>query len=73
MYNAHWIHSLPYSKFIELTLKVLEYRGLSQKFSTFVIGLRQLFPRHIENKRRYVFFLYVRSLRTFKQWKQEMI
>lgn len=20
MYNAHWIHSLPYSKFIELTL-----------------------------------------------------
>ena len=29
--------------------------------------------RHIENKRRYVFFLYVRSLRTFKQWKQEMI
>ena len=21
MYNAHWIHSLPYSKFIELTLK----------------------------------------------------
>ena len=21
MYNAHWIHSLPYSKFIELTLR----------------------------------------------------
>lgn len=49
-----------------------EDRGLSQKSSTFVIGLRQLFPRHIVNKRRYV-FLHVRSLRTFKQWKQEMI
>ena len=23
MYNAHWIHSLPYSKFIELTLPLL--------------------------------------------------
>lgn len=23
MYNAHWIHSLPYSKFIELTLKII--------------------------------------------------
>ena len=22
MYNAHWIHSLPYSKFIELTLLI---------------------------------------------------
>lgn len=22
MYNAHWIHSLPYSKFIELTLNI---------------------------------------------------
>ena len=22
MYNAHWIHSLPYSKFIELTLMI---------------------------------------------------
>lgn len=22
MYNAHWIHSLPYSKFIELTLNL---------------------------------------------------
>ena len=25
MYNAHWIHSLPYSKFIELTLFILPY------------------------------------------------
>ena len=23
MYNAHWIHSLPYSKFLELTLIIL--------------------------------------------------
>ena len=24
MYNAHWIHSLPYSKFIELTLNTMK-------------------------------------------------
>ena len=31
MYNAHWIHSLPYSKFIELTLnmKVSFYASLT--------------------------------------------
>lgn len=25
MYNAHWIHSLPYSKFIELTLFKIQH------------------------------------------------
>ena len=27
MYNAHWIHSLPYSKFIELTLTLDDVIG----------------------------------------------
>lgn len=31
MYNAHWIHSLPYSKFIELTLKY--------QYAPFVTGM----------------------------------
>ena len=28
MYNAHWIHSLPYSKFIELTLIYVVSRNM---------------------------------------------
>ena len=32
MYNAHWIHSLPYSKFIELTLfKLTDYKEAYEK------------------------------------------
>lgn len=33
MYNAHWIHSLPYSKFIELTLIsifAIKYRKMEE-------------------------------------------
>ena len=46
---------------------------LTGLFHTFAGG-RSVFVRDIlKIKRRYVFFLCVRSLRTFKQWKQEVM
>ena len=31
MYNAHWIHSLPYSKFIELTLNTFQRQSVKEQ------------------------------------------
>ncbi len=31
MYNAHWIHSLPYSKFIELTLNRFHRQSVKEQ------------------------------------------
>lgn len=42
MYNAHWIHSLPYSKFIELTLFINNYRK-TVRDQTFVDQTDNLF------------------------------
>lgn len=42
MYNAHWIHSLPYSKFIELTLK----NGRFEKHFLPYLNKKRCFTNH---------------------------
>lgn len=39
MYNAHWIHSLPYSKFIELTLFNIRILGRNNNFLFFIYNI----------------------------------
>ena len=47
MYNAHWIHSLPYSKFIELTLiyhkKAKKSKTTTLPYLRFFLVLRKQF------------------------------
>ena len=38
MYNAHWIHSLPYSKFIELTL-ILLLCGMENDYLNMLVSI----------------------------------
>ena len=57
MYNAHWIHSLPYSKFIELTLITgSTYKYPSQKSAFFAnneILYSQIYIRNVASPKAY--------------------
>ena len=60
MYNAHWIHSLPYSKFIELTLILLFYN----KYFCFIISVYYIFLLFRKGYRNY-------SLKYLKEYMRE--
>ena len=73
MYNAHWIHSLPYSKFIELTLnnmqiKISPFRRTLQKIPYTCNRIEATLPKTYQKETLYL--SQSRERRKFKTYSE---